>query len=140
MVKGKDIHFLAQDGQDERRRFKRYPFRNAVLFQIKQENRPPYLEESGLKWAYDTGRPWGSAAFDLSEGGARILVNDFLPLGSELICEVSFPNQMYMECAGKVAWVEKERFNDRYYLGIEFEKGMKMKKKSISDFIKEGDE
>lgn len=60
-----------------------------------------------------------SLTLNVSKGGLRLDSADFLPMGSEL--ELSFGSEEEMiNCIGRVVWVEKNRYNDRYYLGVQF--------------------
>ncbi len=90
--------------QEEKRRNQRVRFQEAVDFQIK-----------------DTPHVAGSLACDLSEGGIKINLNDFVPLNTEIDLTLFFnkePNIITL--SGKVVWIRQIPFSERYQLGLEF--------------------
>jgi len=62
----------------------------------------------------------GCVAKDLSEGGVRIRINDFVPLNTELTLKIRLADENIVECTGRVVWVEKSRFGDSYQAGLMF--------------------
>ena len=79
------------------------------------------LNESVRYQFKDPAQFGGSKACDISDGGIRININSFIPLNTELALEVQLPSKEVIKRVGKVVWVEKFRFSDRYQAGIEFE-------------------
>ncbi|VAX37565.1 hypothetical protein MNBD_UNCLBAC01-1952 [hydrothermal vent metagenome] len=63
----------------------------------------------------------GSLSHNICSGGIRINFNEFVPLQTEILLEVQLASKQILECFGKVVWVEKERYNDHYQVGIEFD-------------------
>jgi hypothetical protein len=88
---------------DERRSFPRLRHAEAVQFQFKN---PRYFG--------------GCLSCDLSEGGARLRLNDFIPLNTQLILQIRLAAERVVDCVGRVVWVQKERYGDSYQVGLEF--------------------
>ncbi len=91
---------------DERRQFHRVHRAQAVRFQLK-----------------DPGQFGGCLSCDLSQGGIRVELNDFVPLGTEMTLQIQLSDESVVDCPCHVAWVEKNRFGDRYQAGLEFDQG-----------------
>lgn len=62
----------------------------------------------------------GCLSYDLSEGGVRFRFNDFVPLGKEMSFTIPLASERVLEVRGKVVWVNKERFEDAYSVGVKF--------------------
>lgn len=60
-----------------------------------------------------------SVTLNLSEGGALITSNRFLPLSTKLIIKMSFKGQPFFVRA-KVVHVRSEKGSDTYSVGVEF--------------------
>lgn len=88
---------------DEKRNFRRFCHTGPVQFQFKDPN-----------------RFGGWLSCNLSEGGIRVYLNDFIPLNTELTLQVRLADETIMDCTGRVVWVEKNRFGDNYQAGLEF--------------------
>lgn len=56
---------------------------------------------------------------DLSLGGVKIISDDFIPKGNTLKLKLNLIKRVF-NFKTKVAWCNRERFSDRYYLGCEF--------------------
>jgi len=65
----------------------------------------------------------GCVAADISEGGIRLNLNDFVPLKTELSMQVHLSDNSVVNCFGMVIWIRKFPFADRYQAGIEFSPG-----------------
>jgi hypothetical protein len=87
----------------ERRMSRRFDFREPVQFR-----------------SVNPVRSGGCLSCDLSEGGLRININEFVPPGTGLTVQIPLPAQQFVEYAGRVAWVSKLPFAERYQLGLEF--------------------
>lgn len=66
------------------------------------------------------GVPAGSLSGDLSGGGVRVFINDFMPLNEEVALQVKLADGRVIECGARVVWIRKNRFNDSYQAGLEF--------------------
>ena len=78
----------------------------------------------------------GTLACDLSEGGVRIKVSEFVPPESECVLHLKFKYEV-MDCLAKVKWCQKERFNDHYQIGLQFVETdeFKASKNRINSFL-----
>ena len=88
----------------ERRRSKRVTFREPVQYQFTTQS------------AYG-----GCLASDISEGGIKINFNNFVPLGAEMAFQIFVNSIKMVKCVGRVVWVQKFPFSDRYQVGLKFE-------------------
>ena len=87
----------------ERRRYNRIEFRQAIQFQSK-----------------DPALGGGSLSCDLSEGGVRVDMYDFVPLDAELTLQIRLAVEKVIKYIGRVVWIRKFPFADRYQVGLEF--------------------
>ena len=94
---------LFQDSDRERRHHARIRFDAAV-----EMNRNDWSESIG------------SLAADISEGGLRLKVAEYLQPGMEMTLTILMENRYLMELPARVVWSEKERYTDRYQAGVEF--------------------
>ena len=94
---------MAQEEVNQKRLFERSKFNGAVQFQYK-------------------GRPYygGTIANDLSEDGIRINLHDFVPLNTELNLQVQQEAQKFIECIGRVVWIEQLAYSERFRAGLQF--------------------
>lgn len=108
-------------------------------FSFEEKRKYPRVRlDDAVRFQYDDpGRFGGSLGCDISEGGIRIDLNDFVPLNTKLSMEVHLSPQNIVECMGKVVWVRKSRYGDRYQAGLEFlESGDSMDaKREIHQYI-----
>jgi len=56
---------------------------------------------------------------DLSNGGAKIIVDNFIPKGNIIKMHINIIDRV-VEIKARVAWCNKERIADRYTAGVEF--------------------
>ena len=94
---------MQESDAKDRRRFTRVFFREPVQYHF-----------------HESGRFGGCLAGDISEGGIRVNFNDFIPLGKEIRLEIFVTMYRMIECIGRVVWVQKLPFSDRYQAGVEF--------------------
>jgi len=87
----------------EKRDLQRIESRHPVRFQFK-----------------DASLYGGCLSLDVSENGIGINMNKFVPVDTELDLLIQLEEKKKIECRGKVVWVEKFRFSDRYKIGLEF--------------------
>ena len=98
------MNVFDQKSQEDKRSFSRIKLSEPVRFEFK-----------------DPGHFGGCLSCDISEGGVRLRVNEFIALGTELSVNISLPSNRVVECVGKVVWVQKLPYVDQYQVGIEFE-------------------
>lgn len=91
------------NSSQNRRSFRRVECRSLVKFKVK-----------------DSAEPSGCLARDISDGGIKINLNDFVPLNSEVNIEVQLVAQRIVDCVARIVWIEKMPFMDRYQAGLEF--------------------
>jgi hypothetical protein len=60
----------------------------------------------------EPGQFSGTLSCDLSEGGIRLHMNEFIPIGTELILTIQLADDRIEECPCRVVWVQKNRFVD----------------------------
>ena len=87
----------------EKRHAKRVDFKEPIGFQFK-----------------DPTQFGGCLGCDLSESGLRVNFSDFVPLGTELLIQLTLAGKRVVERMGKVVWVQKFPFMDRYQVGLQF--------------------
>jgi len=95
---------LTLDQPQEKRQFTRFSFRQPVLI-----NRGEWQAEEG------------SLSGDVSEGGIRLSVNDFIPVGAPMMLEITLPDASeIIPVDGKVAWIRFLPYSERYQIGVQF--------------------
>lgn len=57
---------------------------------------------------------------DISQGGIRVNLNAFVPLNAELDLQVQIGSEKVVACSGRVVWVRKVPFSERYQAGVKF--------------------
>lgn len=58
---------------------------------------------------------------DISQGGIRFFVHDFVPKGSLMRIRLTLKKMTFsFEAITKVVWVEEDHHNERYEVGVEF--------------------
>ena len=104
----------------EKRRYRRIPLRQPVQFQS---------QHSALEG--------GSLSCDLGEGGVRVDMYDFLPLNTEVTLEIRLAVERVIEYVGRVVWIQKFPFAERYQVGLEFsgDKTFLAAKRQLHDLI-----
>ncbi len=91
------------DKAEERRRFVRIPEKLQILYEV----------VSGHKIGEYLTR-------DISQGGVRFLVHDFIPQGSCLRIKLALEPCFSCETVAKVAWIRENTFSEEYEIGVEF--------------------
>jgi len=95
----------------EQRKYKRIEFKEPVQYRILD----------GIpQTAAGTIFFEGTVSCDLSEGGIKFRVEDFIPLKAVVVVVVSLRDQPLLEIEGRVAWVQKIPHAENYLLGLEF--------------------
>ncbi|MBL7084885.1 MAG: PilZ domain-containing protein [Candidatus Omnitrophica bacterium] len=63
----------------------------------------------------------GSLMKDISEGGAKMTIHEFLPLNSRLAMQIPLmPGRKSVEGVSRIAWLKKAAFGEQYDAGLEF--------------------
>ncbi|MCH8821848.1 PilZ domain-containing protein [Patescibacteria group bacterium] len=94
---------MEESNTQDKRQFRRMIHSKPVRYQFK-----------------DPSRFGGCVSKDLSGGGVRILLNDFVPLNAELSLKIRLADESIVESIGRVVWVEKSRFQETYQVGLDF--------------------
>lgn len=90
--------------QDNRRQFPRFNFDKAVQYK-----------------PYEADATNGALGRDISLGGIKITVNDFIPLGAVLEMGLDFPELgKQVVVKGKVVWVRENPLSERFDVGLSF--------------------
>lgn len=95
-------------------------FNSSAYLEKRQYRRCAIKEPVQVKSVFSIMEPEGGLSGDISEGGIRLNVKDFIPLGSLMELKVNLANNQVVECLGKVVWVEKMSTMDRYQVGLTF--------------------
>lgn len=61
-----------------------------------------------------------SLSCDVSEGGLKINLNQFIPLNEELDLSICLDDEKTIDCRAKVVWIEQLRYSERFRAGLEF--------------------
>jgi c-di-GMP-binding flagellar brake protein YcgR len=88
---------------EEKRRYRRVNFREPVLY------RP-----------LNSQQETGCLGYDISSGGVRCAVNDFIPLGQELNLTLHLKNEQVVELTGRIVWIQKSPHSENYQVGLRF--------------------
>ena len=62
----------------------------------------------------------GALSCDISRGGIRLNINNFLPLNTEISLQINLSPARVVECRGRVLWIQRIPFSERYQAGLEF--------------------
>lgn len=63
---------------------------------------------------------YGSLSADLSTGGVRLNVNQFIAPQTELTVRLQFKDKRAIDVPAKVVWAEQKRHSEWYQVGLEF--------------------
>jgi hypothetical protein len=89
---------------DNKRTFPRFSLGEAVVYQRPTQSAPT-----------------GSLAANISLGGLKLSVAEFVPVGTVLKMQINFSNPPRTVVAnGKVVWVKEVGYGERYEIGLEF--------------------
>ncbi len=77
-------------------------------------------------------------AQDISQGGIRVNVRQFLPLGTHVDVQVQIEDMGRMsELEARVVWVKELPYSEMYQVGIEFMEGAVFHKLKIAQYVAE---
>lgn len=112
--------FIEERTVTEKRRFRRIRFAEAVHYQIKETN-----------------HFGGCLASDLSEGGMRINFNDFVPVHTEFLLQAKLEDKPHiLDLRGRVKWLQKIPYSDRYHVGLEFTRVDPIVREELRSYIR----
>ena len=73
---------------------------------------------------------------DISTGGVRLLVNEFISVFTRLVLDIAVPSTPKpVRAVSKVAWIRKRPYGEQYEVGAQFMDISKEDKKDVSDFV-----
>lgn len=112
---------------NEMRKYPRVPFREGVHFHIQNLDQP--LEEPFRMSG-------GCLAYDLSEGGIRCWVDEFIPLNTEITVDFYLDPTLPVAVTGRVVWVQKVPHSESYQIGLEFKdtSGYTLSRECLRDY------
>ncbi|NQT46737.1 MAG: PilZ domain-containing protein [Candidatus Omnitrophica bacterium] len=106
---------------EDKRRFPRIEFRMPVQYHNLKNPREGSI---------------GSLTKNISEGGVKFVANEFLPLASRLVMEISLPTvPRPIKAIAKVAWVRKTAVAEQYEVGNQFLEISRDDKNHLTDYI-----
>lgn len=63
----------------------------------------------------------GALSRDISSGGIRMTVNEFMPIGSQLEMAIFLPALgREVQIKGRVAWIRENSYSERFDIGVSF--------------------
>lgn len=103
----------------EQRRFPRVALNSEVKFQIRQSNK------FGL-----------TCCRDISEGGVRILTEEFIPLGTTMKLEIILKNALKcIDAIAEVVWLQRMLHSERYQMGLRFREIADAYRNDVHEFV-----
>ena len=103
----------------ERRRYIRIPERQKISYKVLPDRKSQ-----------------GFLTKDISQGGIRFLVHNFIPPESLLEVRISFDEVLFsFESIVRVVWIERQPHSERYEIGVEFTNLPKQANKYLVDYI-----
>lgn len=103
----------------EQRRFPRVALNSEVKFQIRLSNK------------------FGATCCrDISEGGVRILTEEFIPLGTTMKLEIILKNALKcIDAVAEVVWLERITHSERYQMGLKFCEIADVYRNDVHEFV-----
>ena len=78
----------------------------------------------------------GAIARDISNGGIRLVVNEFLSIFTRLVVEISIPSTPKpVRAISKVVWIRKRPYGEQYEVGMQFVDMTEEDKRNIFQFV-----
>jgi len=73
---------------------------------------------------------------DISAGGVRLLVNEFISVFTRLVLEIAVPSAPKpIRAVSKIAWIYKKPYGEQYEIGAQFMDMSEEDKKDVFSFI-----
>jgi c-di-GMP-binding flagellar brake protein YcgR len=92
------------------------------------------IQYRGIRQAGDS--VIGAIARDISSGGIRVLVNEFISVFTRLIVEICIPSTSEsIRVVSKVAWIQKRPHGEQYEVGIQFMDMAEEDRSNIAEFV-----
>ncbi len=92
------------------------------------------IQYKGIRQASDS--VMGAIARDISSGGIRVLLNEFVSVFTRLVVEVAIPsNPKLIRVISKVAWIQKRPHGEQYEVGMQFLDMAEEDRRDIAEFV-----
>jgi len=73
---------------------------------------------------------------DISNGGVRLLVNEFISVFTRLVLEIALPSvPKPVRVVSKVTWIRKRPYGEQYEVGAQFMDMSEEDKRGVFDFV-----
>lgn len=102
------------------------------------ERRKAFRVRSDLPLRYDSvaeSKHGNTITQDISEGGLRMLLDEFIPKFSKVNLRVNLHPDNLIELNGEVKWVQQIAYSSGYQAGIEFKDIPTDARRSISEYV-----
>ncbi|MDD5108998.1 MAG: PilZ domain-containing protein [Candidatus Omnitrophica bacterium] len=73
---------------------------------------------------------------NISQGGVKFLVHDFIPQGSCLRIKLVLEPYLSCEALVKIAWIRENHFTEEYEVGVEFISMPRVAQEELIEYIK----
>ncbi len=103
---------------EERRRYPRFNTHLPVRFQLKNQS---------SKFGYTSSK-------DISEGGIRLILNEFLRPKTEILLETIILGRV-VNPEAMVVWSQRIPYSDGYQIGLEFSRVDALEKQKLKEYI-----
>ena len=115
--------FPNEEEKSEKRKFSRVSFKEAVQ----------YIVDGSHQFG-------GCVAQNISEGGLRLQLNDFVPMNEKVTLELALGESArpaVITRNARVVWTQRIRYSDQYQVGLEFtrDNSSNESKKEVSQYI-----
>ncbi|HOX09847.1 MAG TPA: PilZ domain-containing protein [Candidatus Omnitrophota bacterium] len=102
--------------------------------QFERINTAMSVQYRGIRQA--NGSVISAISRDISTGGVRMLVNEFISVFTRLVLDIAVPSTTKpVRVVSKVAWVRKRPYGEQYEVGVEFVDMPDEDRRSIFDFV-----
>ena len=120
----------------ERRKYVRIAGRGSSMTERRRFVRIP--ENSQISYRVMTNmKNVGSLTKDISRGGIKFLVHEFIPVDSILEISITLKNtSFYFQTLVRSRWITEKLPNERYEIGVEFINIPKKAAEHLIDYIK----
>lgn len=102
------------------------------------ERRRAVRLKSNLEFHYELkpeGKYGSCLTQDISEGGARITCDTFIPKFSRMLIQLSLYPHKVLDLVGTIAWSQRIPNSYRYQAGLEFTDINQQNRREIADYV-----
>ncbi|MFA5093703.1 MAG: PilZ domain-containing protein [Candidatus Omnitrophota bacterium] len=102
--------------------------------QFERVNTAMSVQYRGIRQASDS--VISAISRDVSAGGIRLLVDEFISVFTRLVLEIALPSiPNPVKVVSKVAWIRKRPYGEQYEVGVEFMDMPEEDRRGICDFV-----